>query len=50
MVRLGVVANGVAVGDQRAETHHAVCVRRHLKRGSGERKNSSRSMALRSIA
>lgn len=31
VVRLGVVANGVTVGDEGPETHHAVCVRRHLK-------------------
>lgn len=31
VVRLGVVANGVTVRNEGPETHHAVCVGRHLK-------------------
>lgn len=31
MVGLGVVTNGVSVGNEGPETHHAVRVRRHLK-------------------
>lgn len=47
VVRLGVVANGVAVWNERPETHHAVCVRRHLKepgRGGRGRKRQIHSL------
>lgn len=44
VVRLGVVADGVAVRNEWPETHHAVCVRRHLKgreRGDLKRKRQT---------
>lgn len=31
VVGLGVVADGVTVGNERPEAHHAVCVGRHLE-------------------